>query len=238
MISVDLVYKTVLKYANSDIRGNVTPDTFNLFACDSVNEIYEEYFEDLTRAINRQNRGLADSGLSNLPDRIKEKMEHYLVESNLIFAGDKFEFPSDMRYLESLCYNDNDVEIAKNKQEFNLGKTFCNSETFPLGVRLTTKNAGVVSQFVKIAPNSITSGVVASYLRNPLMPKWTYEVVMGSEVYNPSATDHQDIDLHSSEKNNVILRIAHRFGINLKEQDLQVNADKELQEDFNQKITN
>ena len=53
MISVDLVYKTVLMFANSDIRGNVKPTDLRLALYDVVNEIVEEYFYEVNRMLNR-----------------------------------------------------------------------------------------------------------------------------------------------------------------------------------------
>lgn len=71
-------------------------------------------------------------------------------------------------------------------------------------------------------------------MRNPLIPNWTYNIVDDAELFNPSASDFQDIDLHISEENNVLVRTLKRFGINLKEQDLQGITVAEENKDFNQ----
>jgi uncharacterized protein YpuA (DUF1002 family) len=70
------------------------------------------------------------------------------------------------------------------------------------------------------------------------MANWTYNVVGGAELFNPSANDFQDIDLHPSEENNVIVRVLLRFGVNLKENEIQqaINAKDNL--DFNQLNSN
>jgi hypothetical protein len=59
-------------------------------------------------------------------------------------------------------------------------------------------------------------------------------VINGSELFNPSASDFQDIDLHPSEENNVVMRTLKRFGVNLKEEDLYKATATEETQDFNQ----
>lgn len=231
MISVDRVYKTVLMFANSDIRGNVKPTDLRLALYDVVNEIVEEYFYEVNRMLNRQNRGLINGGFENIPDRIREKILHFLKEDvTLTYAAPYFNLPSDLRYIDSVYYNDNNqVEFCKHNRDFKLLLNYADTlptTTNPIGLRVGEK--------IKIAPTTIIDEVKISYLRNPLIPNWTYTVVGGTELFNPSATDFQDIDLHPSEENKVVLMTLKRFGINLKEEDLmQITTNKETTE-FNQ----
>ena len=103
MISVDTVYKTVLMFANSDIRGNVKPTDLRLALYDVVNEIVEEYFYEVNRMLNRENRGLINGGFENIPDRIREKILYFLKEDVLLnYAAPYFELPADLRYIDSV----------------------------------------------------------------------------------------------------------------------------------------
>ena len=88
MISIDRVYKTVLFFVNSDIRGNVKPDELRLAINNAVNEIIEEYFVEVNKAVNRENRGLVNRGLENIADRIREKITHFLKEEELFTTTD------------------------------------------------------------------------------------------------------------------------------------------------------
>lgn len=231
MISVDLVYKTVLMFANSDIRGNVKPTDLRLALYDVVNEIVEEYFYEVNRMLNRENRGLINGGFENIPDRIREKILYFLVEDVVLnYAAPYFELPADLRYIDSVFYQENnEVEFCKHNKEFKLLLNYADTlptNTNPIGLRVGNK--------IKVAPTTIVDEVTISYLRNPLIPNWTYTVVGGAELFNPSAPDFQDIDLHPSEENRVVLATLKRFGVNLKETDLtQMTAARE-QIDFNQ----
>lgn len=229
-ISVDRIYQTVLMLANSDIRGNVKPRDLRLALYDVVGEIYEEYFTDLSRATNRQNRGLINSGLENLPDRIREKLQYYLVEdAPLTYASNVFSLPADHRYSDAAIYNDQEIEFCKNRGHFNLVKNDADakpSTAYPIGLR--------VGNTIKVAPATITSGVTLTYLRNQLMPNWTFTMVDGAEVFNSSINGFQDIDMHPGEENNIVIRTLNRFGINLKENDLIGITQNKTAQEFNQ----
>lgn len=231
MVSIDLVYKTVLTFTNSDIRGNVKPTDARLAINDVVNEIYEEYLYEVNRIINRENRGLISGGLENISDRIREKIQHFLMEDvEMTYIEPYFTLPKDLRYIDGVFYNGvNDVEFCKDNKEFKIVANLADTApttSYPIGLKIGDK--------IKIAPTTIVDNVTISYLRNPKIANWTYQVVMGSEIFNPSAADFQDIDLHPSEQNNVVLRTLSRFGINLKEQDLQAAAQNQTAQDFNQ----
>lgn len=233
-ISIDRVYKTVLFLANSDVRGNVTPSELRLAINDVVNEIYESYLYEVNKAVNRENRGLINGGLENIADRLREKINHFLKEANLTHSGGFYTLPSDLRYFDSVFYNGtNEVEVCRNAKEFKLlsSNIYTNpTSTYPIYLKTENK--------IKILPATIITNVSIFYLRNPKIAKWTYTIVSGAELYNPSALDFQDIDLHPSEEYTVVLKTLNRFGINLKEQDIQAIAqNKEILDTNEQVIT-
>jgi len=234
MVSIDNVYKTVLTLANSDIRGNVTPSEFRLLLNDVVNEIYGEYIQEVNRILNRENRGLIHGGLENLPDRIREKIQYFSKDAALVINAGIYPLPSDIRFIDTILYQDKiEVESCKSSREFRLVIKYIHTNpTSNYPIYLQQGNS------VKIAPDTIIDEISISYLRNPLMANWTYNVIGGAELFNPSANDFQDIDLHPSEENNVIVRVLLRFGVNLKENEIQqaVNAKDNL--DFNQLNSN
>jgi hypothetical protein len=218
--------------ANSDIRGNVKPTEFRLAINDAVNEITEEYFYEVNRLLNRQNKGFINGGIENIPDRIREKILHFLVEDQLlVYAEPYFNLPNDLRYIDSVFYNDKaNVEFCKDNRNFrqlSYSKDTKPTLNYPIGLQVGTK--------IKIGPSVINDKVTVSYLRNPKIANWSYVVVDGSEIFNPSSPSFQDVDLHSSEFNNLVLKTLHRFGVNLKEEDLVRNASAEENQDISNK---
>lgn len=230
MISIDRVYKTLTKsLLNSDVRGNVKPDELRLNINLAVEDIVNGYFIELNAALNRQNRGFSGVGLENVPDRIRERMLYFLKEADLTYNDPVFELPSDIRYIDNIMYYDTEVEMCKNNKEFkaiyNLADT-APTTAYPIGLK--------IGNTVKIAPSAIVDAVTISYLRKHLIANWTFVVIGSTEVFNPSLSDFQDIDLHPSEEYNVILKTLGYFGINLKEQDIIQVANGIQQQKFNQ----
>lgn len=226
MISIDKVSQIILALTNSDVRGNVTPFERNNIINNVVEEIYEGYFGDITRFRNRQNRGLAGIGFENQAEQSLEKLLYFLKEG---LIDNSLQLPTDARYIDAI-YTTGGIELeeCKNTKEFNTVKGIATT-SYPIFLKNGTA--------IKIAPTGLAYPLSISYLRNPVPAKWTYTVVGETEIFNPSAVDFRDIDLHPSEESNVIIKTLMRFGINLQEKDLQVVAQSQDNQRFNEEIT-
>jgi len=230
---IDKIFQTVKTVLNTDGRGNVSPREFDLILNNVVLEKFEENIFERNRLLNKQNRGLVNNDLDNVATKLLERIQHYLTDGDLTYNSGKFDFPSDLRYLDAIFYDDEEVELCKNSKEFKLLKNLKETapdNSYPIGL----KNG----KAVKILPETIIDNVTVSYLRNPLIAKWTYVVLDGVEIFNPSANDYQDIDIHPGDEDDVIIRVLQKFGINLKEKDLQEIMSREKVGEFNEKNTN
>jgi hypothetical protein len=70
--------------------------------------------------------------------------------------------------------------------------------------------------------------VKCNYIRKPATVKWTYTVIVGKALYNASATDLQNFELHESEENNLVIKILQLAGISMKDYNvMQVASQKE-----------
>ena len=110
--------------------------------------------------------------------------------------------------MDSLHYDEFELELCKNAQEFKIISRLSDTrptETYPIYLKTEDK--------IKVAPDTITENVMAWYLRKHKTANWTFVLINGNEVYNPSAPDFQDIDLHSSEESKVILKTLQYFGV-------------------------
>lgn len=221
------VHRTVKFYANTEGRGNVKPEFIDLAIHNKIDEKFEELLFDVNRIVNRQNRGLVNGGLENTTDKVREKIQHYLEEKEVAVTNGIIEIPSEVRYFDMILYNDTYIELCKNNKEYLLSKSEAD-EINPIGLKQ--------SNTIKVTPNTLDS-VSISYLRNPIPAKWTYTVVNGVEMFNPSSSDFKEIDIHPSEEDDLIIRVLQAFGINLKEKDLQAITQRLKDTEFNQEIT-
>ena len=71
---------------------------------------------------------------------------------------------------------------------------------------------------IRTNPSNLSIGL--TYIRVPRDPKWTFTVVNGRELFNPTATDFQDFEIHVSEFPKLVIRLVAYFGINLREPEI------------------
>jgi len=217
---IDRIFKTVKALLNTDGIGNFKPSDFDLILHSVVVEKFEELFFEVNQLLNRQNRGLITGGLDSLTDNVREKIQYYIVpKTTLTYAAPYFTLPADMRYFDNVLYTTATVELCKSNTEFEVVKTTNPTVEYPIGLKQGTS--------LLIEPATIITNVTASYLRNPLQAKWTYTIINGEEIFNISAGDYQDVDIHPSEESDVLKRVALNFGVNLKEKDIQQHFRRE-----------
>lgn len=227
---IDRVIQTVRMLANTEVRGNMKPADVDKAIYQTMLELYEQYPFELNKWTNRQNKGLVGAGQQNIVDLIAEKMNYYFKSAPMVYDTDKFTLPTDLRYLDSIIYTtaNSEVILSKNAAEFNKLKRFKHTQPsidYPIGLREENK--------IEVLPVTINANVVVNYRRSPKTPKWTYVVINGAEMFNPSAPDFVDIDMHPSEFTEIVNGVCQKFGINLKEEDLKAAADGEEIQKFN-----
>lgn len=231
---IDRIFQTVKTLVNTDGNGNFKPKSFDLLLNNVVLEKFEELLFEVNRLVNRQNRGLVNGGLENVADKVRERIQHYLVEeTTLVYENSKFTLPANLRYFDTVFYLNEAIELCNNNMEFKLISNLKNTAPegdYPIGLKQ--------GNTIKVAPSTIITNVTATYLRNPLQAKWTYQIIDGVEIFNPSANDYVDVDIHPGDEDDVILRVLKKFGINLKEKDIQEITSREEINEFTAKNTN
>lgn len=226
-ISVDRIYQKVLALANKEQRGYITPQEFNLFADHAQMDIFEQYFYDLEQ---RQRAPGNELDYADMVTNLEEKISMFESYSNSV----SFNSEGEVNISIEDFYRLGDVNVvydsnsSKKVEQIKLSelKKYQNS---PLAV--WTKVRPVYSRYssassssvIKIYPppsstSNSSDSVVVNYIRKPKKPNWTY-LISGSKnaLYNPSATDHQDFELHSSEENNLVLKVLQLAGISIKD---------------------
>ena len=222
---IDLIYKTLLTIINKENQGYVSPTEFNVIANNVQSEIFRGYFEDENRDKIKENRGLVNNGYSNLSFNQRQRIEQFAEIATITSSNNQFDLPSDLYFIEehgvesSTSLNDYNAvitEVERNQYNFLVRSSAKPTELFPVYEKYGSN--------IRVSPDTIT-GVTLRYLREPKMPNWTYVVVNGEELYNPSDAAFQDFELHRSELSNIILRMLTLFGINLREPEVMQVAE-------------
>ena len=215
---IDTIYNTVNAISNKEQRGSVSPEKFNYLAEQAVNEIYNSY--DIGKFINRANRGFTTRGIDDMVKMERERYQHFFKYDIMNLINGAYLLPADCNYLDSVSYAGIEVEECSTSKEFNLLKRstdFQASLDYPIYLRLYDE--------IEVFPLEIIGELELYYVRKPIPPKWTYTVVNGVALFDITASDYSDIDLHPAEQSNVILNILSQIGINLKEPDLEKYAE-------------
>ncbi len=194
----------------------------------TVEELYEELFFEVNRLINRQNRSLLNTVLENTTEKIRERIQHYLTDKTLTSNTNIFDIPKEVRFFDTVLFGSTFIELSKNNKEFLLSQDdVC--EQYPIGLKTHNK--------LTVLPKSIHE-IKITYLRNPRPAKWTFKTIGEKDIFNPTASDFADIDIHSSQEEDLIISVLQKLGINLKDKDIQVVTQRDELREFNQEIAN
>jgi hypothetical protein len=214
---INQVYTTVLAIINKDNRGYISPIEFNLYAEMAQLSIFEDLFHKYSRGIVKQNARMYHSEFSDIPKHIREVLDIFTDECNLV-ASSSFWIPSasDFYRLIKLDYNQKELEeISK----LDINRVLNNNLVAPTNEYPAYINLGGK---YKLYPSASIVGnqVLATYIRKPRQPKWTYTTISGNPLFNPSALDYQDFELPYSLFTDIVIKVLGYAGVEIREADI------------------
>jgi hypothetical protein len=232
--SINQVRNLTLFLLNKNNRGYVGVDEFNSFCQLAQMDIFESLFYQYNQFINKENKRLTGSEYANIPKNLREQIDvfaEYTTQNNFIYnsATNLWSYTgNDLYRTENLSL----AEIATNKkidvqevQKRELNVMNNSSLTAPSLLFPCYERVG--GSF-RLYPN-VPSGYYAEmfYLRNPKNPKWTFTLVGGNAIYNASASDLQNIELHISLFDKFITKVLSYCGLSVREESVQAVANSE-----------
>ena len=234
MVNIDTVYQRVLALANKEQRGYITPQEFNLFANQAQMDIFDQYFYDINQRERIPGNNNSHADISTL---LEEKIDTYFKSTALTATNQYkniFDIPTD-------CYKISEVRYVRKNPSGGLIRQEVERVTYKQFnlVRLSPLTAPTVSrpiyyqrgnrivmnpdsrnpEFLSIY-NGIYQTVNIGYIRKPNKANWAYVIVGDKAMYNPSASDHANFDLHASEETKLVVKILGLAGVTLKDPSL------------------
>ena len=215
MIRVDTVYQRVLALANKEQRGYITPQEYNLFACQAQLEIIEQYFYDLNKFSRFHGN---DTEYSDMISLLNEKIDTISQNVSLVNSTGSISLPADLYKLGTVFYNNIAADMVTRKELAKLN-----------GTKLTKPQINWSPAYIyngntiEIYPQPTTSylgglAVEITYVPNPQCPYWGYVVVDEKAMYNPSAST--DFKIHNSDESELVNRILAMAGITIQKPEL------------------
>lgn len=227
------VRNIVYTISNKENRGSISPIDFNNMLYTVVMSRFNSYLTEYKSSIVRLNKGYNSYGLADTPFYLRQLIDIFSAEkllTNTTVTGGfgTFTPPSDCAYIETVFYNRVELDEVERSQWINLQGSSKARPTndFPVYIKLGTT--------IKVQPNGFNR-INVHYIRFPKRPKWTYNIVMGNPLFNPSAPDFQDIELHESELPNIVLEMCTLLGINLRSEELFAYIETLRDKDFQKK---
>jgi hypothetical protein len=100
-------------------------------------------------------------------------------------------------------------EVDKENWSYIMQNTKLKPTTSSRGIFYKSGLGGTIQMW----PDPGSDEIYCDYIKRPANPKWTYVVVKSKALYNASASDKQDFELHSSEESALVNKILELAGI-------------------------
>ena len=223
MVNIDNVYQKVLSLANKEQRGYITPQEFNLYANQAQLSIFEQYFYDINqfgRVAGNENE------YGDMLNLLNEKVSAFKTDS--VFAWDAtnltWTLPVNLFRLGTVWFTPTTVITDRVEiQEVNTDE-LQDIIMSPL-VTPTIKNPvytqdanGLTVYPTTINFTNYATGVEASWVAFPTVPRWGYVVISEKAMFDPSTTTN--FELHAAEETELVYKILKLAGVNLKAQEV------------------
>ena len=218
-VSIDRVYQKVLALANKEQRGYITPQEFNLFADHAQTTIFEQYFYDLEQFKRRPD--------SDIDDLLDQKIQIFKALPSQYVDGQGL--PSTTYQIENVYWQENPPGTKiRGVQRIEKGELAA-IKSSPLLSASITPSYYVSGNRIYFTKQINGGAFYVNIINKPLVPNWTYLISGESALYNAGDVNLQDFELHSSEQNNLVIKILQLAGVTIKDFNLtQVAAQEEV----------
>jgi len=233
MASVNEVYSALKNLANKDERGFITPKVFNTFTTIAQNKIFNDLFNETTKAKTLRMRNVDAKGQLAYSKRIQEDLSYFSKEAAVSQSNGVFEKPEDLARIISMKTHGAyvfgsststpiDVVYDESKIEYILQSD--------LSAPSAIHPVAILSEDIEVFPTSIKKIKVRYYkypegrnvstgARTALSPRYNASNLGASnEVFNVSTS--VDFELPDHYVPQLILEIGKMVGINLRDQDV------------------
>ena len=231
MIPINNVRNVVMFLLNKNNYGYISPEEFNTYCNLAQLDMFENLFFQYNQWLAKQNKRMTETEYANIPKNIREQIDvfaTYTTETNFVYdeANDIWNYTgSDLYRVENISLvnaQDKKIDIEEvNKSELNRLK---NGNL----ISLTYPAYEKIGESFRIHP-TLDTGYHPElfFLRTPKAPKWTYVNVSGNPVYNASATDKQDIELHISQYAPFVMKVLSYTGLAVREEQVEAATNNE-----------
>lgn len=214
--------------------GQIEPSQFDSLCDLAQNSIFESlFYSDNFDTIKKGNR-LTNDQYADLKKIREEQIDVYSIYS----TPSNFTYDSGSglwKYIGTDLYRAIDLSLVhtSTKKKVSIEMNLKTKLNYAVNSNINPPTINFpeycrVGEGFHVFPDAPTGyHVELLYLRKPKTPKWTYEIVGGNAVFNASATDKQDIDLHESLYERFVVKVLSYMGLSLKDTDVTQATENE-----------
>lgn len=221
---IDRLYTLINVLLNKDQRGKITVLEFNSIVGNAQLKVISELFSVFKKTSYRELRMQLANNYGNDAFTQKQLIEFYVTSKEININGGKAQLPPDVLYVESVFDSDNEYEKVELKTFNSLSRTKRMRPSQCLPVFTLNNNE------IRISSNK--TSVELDYIRKTKTPKYTFQIVQGIEMFNPSASDFQDIDIPEALFTQLLTEVLSMAGLNVREQEVEAFANGLKQEEM------
>ena len=233
MASVNEVYSALKSIANKDERGFITPKVFNTFAAVAQNKIFNDLFNEMTKAQTLRARNIDAKTHQSYTKRLEEDLSYFSKESTVSGSAGVFSKPEDLSRIISIktagayvfgTTTSTSIDVVYDESKI---QHILQSD---LSAPSASHPVAIVSNDIEVFPTSISKIKVRYYkipeglspstgARTALSPRYNaLSLGASNEVFDP--TTSVDFELPEHYVPFLVLEIGKMIGINLRDQDV------------------
>ncbi|WP_277496598.1 hypothetical protein [Elizabethkingia anophelis] len=197
---------------------------FNSIVGNAQLKVVSELFSVFKKTSYREMRMQLANNYGNDAFIQKQLIEFYVTSKEININGGKAQLPPDVLYVESVFDSDNEYEKVELKTFNSLSRTKRMRPSQCLPVFTLNNNE------IRISSNK--TSVELDYIRKTKTPKYTFQILQGIEMFNPSASDFQDIDIPEALFTQLLTEVLSMAGLNVREQEVEAFANGLKQEEM------
>lgn len=242
MISINKARNLVLYLLEKNNRGFISPSAFDSFCDLAQMDLFENLFYSYNKWMINQNKGNTNVEFGDIAQIYQSSIDifsMYSTPANFVFNNTSklWEYNGDDLYrniglsLVNAQGKKIDVEqVSKGYELNNLVNSKINAPTLTYPIFTEIGNGFKVYPTIPVGYS-----LELLYIRRPKAPKWTYIMdSKGNPIFNPGASDRQDIELDESMYSAFIIKVMEYCGVSIREVDVVQVASAE-QEKLEQK---
>jgi hypothetical protein len=198
---------------NHKQMGKLSTDEKNSILAPVVSNVQMSLFANFRKIVRRKMQWMDSPNYGDESMYIKQAIEYYISEADIVLTAGKanvVEAIPDFLFANSLFTDKAEAEKTDMSVFNKLARLPEMRPTSCLPIYTLNDNE------LKLSPAADKASLV--YFRKAKVPKLTTKIFMEEEVYDTDAPDFQDIDLHPSMMQAVLIELMAYFGVNLDDQ--------------------